>query len=94
MAFLPVEASAEITAKYKRYLSTVFEFNDKDYQRQFDRLLEKGGQFANGPFLDVTDSFEKGECINALIAKGELPESFARLNINLTGLFIVISRRR
>ena len=84
MAFLPVEASAEITAKYKRYLSTIFEFKDKDYQKQFDSLLDKSGQFANGPFLDVTDSFEKGDCINDLIAKGKLPVNFKRLNINLT----------
>ena len=51
MAFLPVEASAEITAKYKRYLSTVFEFNDKDYQRQFDRLLEKAASLQTVHFL-------------------------------------------
>ena len=56
MAFLPVAASAEITKKYKRYLKTIFRFKDPEYQRQFEKLLGSDAQFANGPYLDVTDA--------------------------------------
>ena len=84
MAFLPVEASREITKKYKRYLRTIFAINDPVYQKQFEELLEKDTQFANGPFLDVTDSFKKGKSINALIDEGILPKGMSRLSINKT----------
>lgn len=84
MAFLPVAASAEITKKYKRYLKTIFRFKDPEYQRQFERLLGSDIQFANGPYLDVTDSFRKGDSIEMLIAKGKLPAGMSRLDINQT----------
>ena len=84
MAFLPVSASKKITAKYKKYLRTIFEIKQPIYQKQFDALLEHENQFANGPFLDVTDSFEKGKNIMQLIEEGVLPGGMRRLNINLT----------
>ena len=84
MAFLPVAASAEITKKYKRYLKTIFRFKDPEYQRQFEKLLGSSAQFANGPYLDVTDSFEKGDSLQTLIAKGKLPKGVSRLDINQT----------
>lgn len=84
MAFLPVAASADITKKYKRYLKTIFRFKDPEYQKQFEKLLGKDAQFANGPYLDVTDSFKKGDSIETLISKGELPAGFSRLDINQT----------
>lgn len=84
MAFLPVAASAEITEKYKRYLKTIFRFKDPEYQKQFEKLLGSDAQFANGPYLDVTDSFEKGDSIETLISKGKIPAGMARLDINQT----------
>lgn len=84
MAFLPVAASAEITKKYKRYLKTIFRFKDPEYQKQFEKLLGSDAQFANGPYLDVTDSFEKGDSIQTLISKGKLPAGFSKLDINQT----------
>lgn len=84
MAFLPVAASAEITKKYKRYLKTIFRFKDPEYQKQFEKMLGSDAQFANGPYLDVTDSFEKGNSIETLISKGKLPAGFSKLDINQT----------
>ena len=84
MAFLPVAASAEITKKYKRYLKTIFRFKDPEYQKQFEKMLGSDAQFANGPYLDVTDSFEKGDSIETLISKGKLPAGFSKLDINQT----------
>ena len=84
MAFLPVSASKEISEKYKRYLKTIFEINDPVYQQQFEKHLNNETQFSNGPYLDVTDSFKKGDSIEELIKKGVLPAGFRRININLT----------
>ena len=84
MAFFPVAASAEITKKYKQYLKTIFELKDPVYQKQFQKLLDDDSQFANGPYLDVTDSFKKGSSINELIESGILPKGFEKLNMNLT----------
>ena len=84
MAFLPVAASAEITKKYKRYLKTIFRFKDPEYQEQFEKMLGSNAQFANGPYLDVTDSFEKGDSLSGLIAKGKIPKGMARIGMNQT----------
>ena len=84
MAFLPIAASKEISEKYKRYLKTIFEINDPLYQKQFAELLNNEAQFGNGPYLDVTDSFQKGNSILELIEKAVLPKGFERLDINLT----------
>ena len=84
MAFLPIAASKNVTNKYLRYLRTIFSIKDPVYQKQLDSLLQDGRQFANGPFLEVTDSFEKGYCIEQLILQDTLPKGFRRLNINLT----------
>ena len=84
MAFLPIAASKDVTNKYLRYLRTIFSIKDPVYQKQLDSLLQDGRQFANGPFLEVTDSFEKGNCIEQLILQDILPKGFRRLNINLT----------
>ena len=78
MAFSPVSATKDITEKYNRYLSTIFSFADKEYQSQFMAALDST-PFAKGPFLELTDSFEKGSSINEMIACGELPKSFTKL---------------
>ena len=83
MAFLPVAASKEITKKYKRYLRTIFEINDPEYQRQFENLLKSDIQFSNGPYLDVTKKKKKGHSISVLIEEGLLPKGISKLNIEL-----------
>ena len=84
MAFLPIAASKDVTNKYLRYLRTIFSIKDPIYQKQLDSLLQDGKLFSNGPFLEVTDSFEKGDCIEQMILQNKLPKGFRRLNINLT----------
>lgn len=79
MTFSPVRASKQITQEYGRYLSTIFSLEDRDYQRQFENCLKRM-PFAAGPYLEVTDAFEKGETIRELIDTGILPQGFERLN--------------
>ena len=82
--FSPVHASAELTRKYYRYLKTIFRFQDADYQKQFEEQLSGSDTLAAGPYLDVTDSFEKGKSLDELIADGTLSAGFRQLSMPLT----------
>lgn len=83
MAFSPVIASEHIKEKYYRYLKTSFKLGEP-YKKEFESLLENQDAFAKGPYLDVTDAFQKGMSITELIQEGVLPNSFSRINMNLT----------
>ena len=82
--FSPVHASAELTKKYYRYLKTIFRFQDPDYQAQFEQQMAETNTLAAGPYLDVTDSFEKAESIEKLIAEGTMSAGFRDLTLPLT----------
>lgn len=81
MAFSPVNASKDITKKYTRYLSTIFSLADPEYQKLFEQRLGET-PFSKGPFLEVTDAFQKGPTIMELIDQGELPVTFDRLGFH------------
>ena len=83
VAFSPVTASKHIKEKYYRYLKTSFKMGEP-YKKEYEALLENQDAFAKGPYLDVTDAFEKGKCIAELIEEGILPKSFSKINMNMT----------
>ena len=83
VAFSPVTASKHIKEKYYRYLKTTFKMGEP-YKKEYEALLENQDAFAKGPYLDVTDAFEKGKCIAELIEEGILPKSFSKINMNMT----------
>lgn len=82
MSFKPVLASQKITDKYLRYLRTIFGIADPIYAKQFEDALKNDKVFAAGPYLDVTDSFEKGHSIEELINSGMLSSHFKELNLH------------
>ena len=84
MNFSPVNASKIITDKYNRYLRTIFQINDKNYAQQFENELNKEYYLAKGPYLDVTDAFEKGRSIEELTNQGVLSKGFNRIKIPQT----------
>ena len=81
MAFSPVDASAVISEKYIRYLKTIFSIDDPTYQKQFSQQLDEKWNFKNGPYLDVTDSFEKADAENESI-----PDDMGRLKPDRPGV--------
>ena len=83
MSFSPIEASEEITGKYKRYLKTIFQINNPVYESQFVKELEKEDLLAKGPFLDAVDSFRKGKSLRELIEEGLLPKTMEKCNFPL-----------
>lgn len=80
--FSPVNASNNIVIKYLRYLNTIFQLNDDEYDKLFKQELEKNGNFYKGPYLDVTNSYVKHQSINELIQSRKLSKSFSRINIS------------
>lgn len=80
MAFQPVVASRNITEKYRRYLLTTFRIGDPDYNQQFQRLLEKEGSIAKGPYLNISDEFVQDKTIDELIKEGLLSEEFYKID--------------
>lgn len=83
MPFSPVTASKRITEKYYRYLKTSFHMGEP-YKTEYERLIDNGESFASGPYLDVTDAFQKGKSISGLIDEGILPRSFSKVRMNLS----------
>lgn len=81
MKFSPIEASEEITKKYKRYLKTIFQIADPIYEEQFVKELDQKDILAKGPYLDAVDSFKKGKALNELIDEGVLPTTFRKFDL-------------
>ena len=79
MSIEPISASKNIVNKYLRYLATTFYIKDKDYMNMFLNELKKKDEYAKGPILDFTDSFEVSNSIRDLISDGVLSSEFLRL---------------
>ncbi|SES69158.1 DEAD/DEAH box helicase [Anaerobranca gottschalkii] len=81
MGFSPVETSKTLTEKYIRYLNTIFEIKDQNYSKHLRKMLKEENYFAKGPYLDVTDSFQKGKSILDLIEEGLLAKGFTKIKL-------------
>lgn len=70
MLFRPSESSKKITDFYRRYLLTTFGTNNDQYNQQLREALEKPGAIADGPYISMTDPYEKGMSLAALAEEG------------------------
>lgn len=70
MLFRPSESSRKITDFYKRYLLTTFATNNEQYNNQLKEALEKEGAIADGPYISMSDPYEKGESLKTLAEEG------------------------
>ena len=84
MAFSPVEASKTITEKYSRYLHTIFSIDNEVYNNQLKDQLASMKLLASGPYLDVSDSFEKGSSLEEMISKDVIAKGFRKIKMPLT----------
>ena len=84
MAFSPVKASEHITDKYGRYLRTIFSTDNDCYNKQLQDSLNNMKDFSAGPYLDVSDSFEKGKSLEELITEGLISSGFRRISMPLS----------
>ena len=80
MKFSPIKTSDVIVEKYKRYLSTIFQIADEDYEKQFKKALSEKEILAKGPYLDAVDTFKKGKSLSKLMDEGIVSENMGKLN--------------
>lgn len=79
MLFRPAESSKQIADFYRNYLLTTFQTTDETYNRQLETELRKDGVISKGPFVSVSDSYEKEKSISELVREGVLCRSMLNL---------------
>ncbi len=79
MSFNVIQASDKIAEKYRRYLKTMFDIKDPVYKDIFESKLSDSKAFQKGPYLDVTNSFEKGRSLEELIQADIISSEFRKL---------------
>ncbi len=79
MGFNVIQASDRIAEKYRRYLKTMFDIKDPVYKGILESKFSTSKAFQKGPYLDVTNSFEKGRSLEELIQKGIISSEFRKL---------------
>ncbi|MBR3721568.1 MAG: DEAD/DEAH box helicase, partial [Selenomonadaceae bacterium] len=75
----PIKSSADIKEEFISYVATRFHIADKTYSQGFIAELNKVGNIAKGPYLDINDSFKTGKTISELIGEGEMSPLFNEL---------------
>lgn len=70
MLFRPSESSKKIVDFYRRYMLTTFSTNNEKYNVQLKEALEKEGAIAVGPYLSMSDPYEKGSSLKELANEG------------------------
>ena len=80
MIFRPAESSKKIVDFYKRYLLTTFQTKNDNYNKELEQLLNAPDAISKGPYISLTDAFQKGKSLLELIDDGELAKSFAKMS--------------
>ncbi len=79
MLFRPAESSKQILDFYRNYLLTTFQTTDDKYNSQLEAELKKDGVISSGPYVSVSDSYEKEKTIAELVENRVLCESMLNL---------------
>lgn len=77
--FNPAIASKNIKSEFIDYITTVFDFEDKQFKADFRNDLER--TISQGPFLQLNHNFRAAESINDLIEQGILSPLFRELEV-------------
>lgn len=80
MSFRPAESSKKIVEFYKDYILTTFKTSNDEYNKQLEDILNKKELISKGPYISLTDSFEKGESINDLVEQGILCKEISKFS--------------
>lgn len=79
MLFRPSESSQKITDFYRRYLLTTFVTNNENYNEQLKTALEKEGAIADGPYISMSDPYEKGKSLHELSDEGVVSSEILKI---------------
>ena len=77
MLFRPSESSKNIADFYRRYLLTTFATNSDIYNEQLKEALSQDKAIADGPYISMSDPFEKGKSLEQLAYEGIVSKSFS-----------------
>lgn len=80
MLFRPAEGSKEIVDAYRRYLLTTFRTNKDYYNEQLREILSSDGIISEGPYISMSDSFEKDRSIEQLTNENILCMSMNKIS--------------
>ena len=80
MLFRPSESSKRIVDFYRRYLLTTFSTNKEIYNKQLKELLEQDKAIADGPYISMTDPYEKGNSLRELADEGWVSKEILKLH--------------
>jgi len=80
MLFRPSESSKRIADFYRRYLLTTFSTNNEKYNEQLKNALERDGAIADGPYLSISDPYEKGRTLKELVEEGLVSKEILELH--------------
>jgi len=78
----PLQASAEITEDYLRYVQTAFPLKDARLREQLRRLVRRPDFLVKGPYLEGTPPLRRAHSVRQLIAEGTLCSAVERLEGN------------
>lgn len=79
MLFRPAESSKQIVEFYRKYLLTTFKTNNDIYNRQLKEQLSEDGVIAKGPYISMSDSFEKDKTLRELAEEGVVSKELLKL---------------
>lgn len=79
MLFRPSESSKRIVDFYRRYLLTTFSTDKEIYNRQLKALLEEDKAIADGPYISMSDPYEKGKTLRELADSNTVSKEILKL---------------
>lgn len=74
----PIQISNQLKEEFANYIASTYVVDDMDYQSQINEELKTVDLF-NGPFLNTSLPFQKGDNISSLVEKDVLSKEFMRL---------------
>jgi ATP-dependent helicase YprA (DUF1998 family) len=77
--FDPISASGNIKGSFIDYITTSFDFSDKDYKRCLEQALKQPDAIAKGPYLDIGGSYETGRTLREMIRDSHASHLFETL---------------
>lgn len=80
MLFRPAESSKGIVEFFRKYLLTTFKTNNDIYNRQLKEQLSEDGVISKGPYISMSDSFEKDKTLRELVDEGILCRELLKLS--------------
>lgn len=79
MLFRPSESSAKIVEFYRRYLLTTFSTDKQVYNAQLAQQLEADKAIADGPYISMSDPYDKGASLVELADEGIVSAEILKL---------------